>query len=176
MNAQPITIDKNPLAVVGYVCGECGYLYVVSRADESQRIIEYERTRAEECCVCARCGVTGVGIGNACETCRKAQFAEEMETSASEVRAEAQSFADAETNHNATWTFAVEGGRTGRVYSCDAVPFYSAYARLDPTTDDPEPIAHSATLVRRESQAVLDAVDSVCRQYDTTIERMEVVR
>lgn len=175
MNALSVVIDKTA-DVVGYACGECGYLYVVSRADESQRMVEYERDRAEACCVCARCGVTGVGIGNACGTCRKAQFADVMEAGADEVRAEAQSFTDAETSHDGAWTFTIKGGRTGRVYSCDAGPFYSAYARLDPTADDPEPIAHSATLVRRESQAVLDAVDCVCRQYDTTIERMEVVR
>ena len=176
MNPAPLTRADG--TIHAYACGACGHVSVPFRRNGmwDTECVELTREEAEACCVCASCKTPLTNGDRQCDACSQRQREEWQAKNTATAFREAASFAEAEADHIDARTFTLDNGRTGRVYLCDeAHGFYNAFARLDPTEDDPAPPAESVTLQRRDASAVLEAVDAVCRTYDAGIERMEKI-
>lgn len=166
MNAQPVKVGRK---IVGWACGVCGHIDCASRIEHGR-----EKSRSEECCVCATCKapITTGGPSTQCGACREKERAEREAATATERSLDVWSWEDALKEHDAAWRFKLQSGATGRVLLAPmhGGVYFGGYARLDPTDDDPEPRIESETLQRSEMRAALGAVLNLTSHTDDLIE------
>jgi hypothetical protein len=168
VNAYPL-LHKNRVAA--WACGICNHPAAgwTHSTGWVERDVENSREMAAKCCRC-ECGRQVPSAGAAyCEdpTCvaDRAARAEAVRAKwAAQERTDCDSFEEAITNHDYAWRFELQGGRQGIVYVGGAWSgtFHSAYARLDPTEYDPEPMVHCETLQRSEQGSVWSALAALC--------------
>lgn len=173
MNAYPL---KNGRRIVAWACGVChhpaaGWAHSVGW-DESD--VEQSREQAATCCQCSACGRQRAAdswsyCDNAdCVAARqKAEASRAAEAQAAE-ETDCDSWERAVSLHDFAWRFRLYDGRVGMLYVGDAWSGMrsSAFARLDPTPDEPDPPVHSSELQSSAEGSPWQALASLCYRYN----------
>lgn len=169
MNPRPLMLDGK---VHAYACGRCGFVRYGSWHGGPWDTSDVEQTRrdAARCCACHECGAPlSPDRHTASFSCDACQLASRVKVETAHVEA-VRSWEDAEKNHERAWSFTLEDGRTGTVYVVeDRAIFFAAWARLDPTADDPTPRAECELLNRDDNAVVMEVLAHVCRAYGQAV-------
>ena len=173
MNAYPL---KNGRRIVAWACGVChhpaaGWTHSVGW-DESD--VEQSREQAAKCCQCSACARQRAAdswsyCDNAdCVAARqKAEASRAAEAQAAE-ETDCDSWERAVSLHDFAWRFRLYNGRVGMLYVGDAWSGMrsSAFARLDPTPEEPDPPVHSSELQSSAEGSPWQALASLCYRYN----------
>lgn len=169
MNPRPLMLDGK---IHAYACGQCGVVRYGSwhAGPWDEEDVESTRAEAERCCLCRDCGAPlSLDRQTASLTCDACRAASSTQTETARVEAE-QSWETVAQNHDRAWVFTLEGGRTGSAYVVeDRTLFFAAWARLDPTADDPTPEPECQLLTRDENAVVMETLGHVCRRYGQAV-------
>lgn len=176
MKAYPL---KDGRKVVAYACGVCHHPAAswTASAGWDRRCVARSQEMAEKCCACLACGrqvAPGLSIHCANEDCVAARKAAEGERAAAAAQAASD---DCDTweimveKHELAWRFRLDNGRVGMLYVGPArgCVFYNAFARLDPTAEEPDPPMGCTHLQRSEHASPWEALAALTHRYDTHV-------
>lgn len=150
MDAVPL---KHGRKIVAWACGRCGTPGSLGAQGRpwSDHDVEFSREAAARCCRC-HCGAAieratdttepATGLSwfecRACAEKRKADMAALLANHVAEQVEYASSWERAQAEHLGAWTFRLENGYTGKLYTVDVHGgvYVEAYASLDPAASD----------------------------------------
>jgi len=172
MNAFPL---KNGRRVVAWACGVCHHPAAGwTSGGWSARDVEMSREQAAKCCQCSACGRQRAAdswshCDNAdCVAARKQAEASRAAEAQAAEETDCDSWERAVSLHDYAWRFRLRDGRVGMLYVGDAWSGMrsSAFARLDPTPDEPDPPVHSSELQSSAEGSPWQALASLCYRYN----------